>query len=163
MSPWLRQKACWYSCIAVLHYERERAIQLQKYVGSPAGQQALLEPPPDTGRPRSGSGDIKEQSVSAHIYRQTDLWWNFKEIIYISPPLNWCMKFSSTMKHTKKYILSQINQPELFPSNWLWSTFSTLSCVCSCTYFTSYANSFSHMREDSMSDWLTELPLKGLP
>lgn len=78
------------------------------------------------GDKRSGSGDIKERSVSAHIYRQTDLWWNFKEIIYISPPLNWCMKFSSTMKHThthtytraqahKKYILSQINQPELLP------------------------------------------------
>lgn len=73
---------------------------------------------------RSGSGDIKERSVSAHIYPQTDLWWNFKEIIYISPPLNRCMKFLSTMKHTKKYILSQINQPQLLRSNWLWSTLS---------------------------------------
>lgn len=109
MPPRLRQKACWCCCAALFHCKR--AFQLQKYVTSPAGQQALLEPPPDTRRQRSGSGDIKGQSVSAHIYRQTDLWWNFKEIIHISPPLNRRMKFSSTMKHTKKYILSQINQP----------------------------------------------------
>lgn len=103
--------------------------------------------------------------MSAHIYRQTDLWWNFKEIIYISPPLNRCMKFSSTMKHTKKYILSQINQPELHPCNWLWSAFSPLF-VSVFTYprlffLTSSANS-SRLREDSVSACLTGLLLKGL-
>ena len=47
----------------------------------------------------------------------------------------------------KKYILSQINQPELLPSNWLWSTFSNnlvsvFMHLILFFFFASCANSF---------------------
>ena len=127
MSPRLRQKACWCRCI---HCNREEGERARQSMGERARQSIrererereretpscrnMLPPQRDNshqhlqtpGDKRSGSGDIKERSVSAHIYRQTDLWWNFKEIIYISPPLNWCMKFSSTMKHTHTHTLT---------------------------------------------------------
>lgn len=146
VSPRLRQKPRWCCCMAVFFFTLHGSHPAAEICcGSPAGQQALLEPPPDIRRQRSGSGDIKEQSVSAHIYRQTDLWWNFKEIIYISPPLNWCMKFSSTMKHTQKKVYLKSNKsaraaPKQLTLKYIFNTFP--ECVHVPKAFTSCANSF---------------------
>lgn len=68
--PRLRQKHCWYCCIAVSFFTLQESHPAAEICWLPSGTTGAAGA---TSRQRSGSGDIKEQSVSAHIYRQTDL------------------------------------------------------------------------------------------